>query len=219
MLTTVQDLGRWGYQGLGVPVSGPMDAYSHRLANLVLGNDSMAAALEITLMGPELVAAGAVTCAVAGAEIDFVVVGDSVSAYLAFVVPSGGHVGFGAHRGGARLTLAVRGGFDVPVTLGSRSTHLVARMGPFGGRSLRRGDVLRVGSTDRSGSSGSSSPGSPKPLELPLGGGAAARRPGGASQPLYRRRLGTARAGSVHGDAAVESHGLSARRAGAVARR
>jgi antagonist of KipI len=170
MLTTVQDLGRWGYQGLGVPVSGPMDAYSHRLANLILGNDSMAAALEITLMGPELVAAGAVTCAVAGAEIDVVVDGAPVSANQPFVVPSGGRLRFGAHRRGARLTLAVRGGFDVPVTLGSRSTHLVARMGPFGGRSLRTGDVLRVGSTDRSGSSGSSSPGSPKPLELPLGG-------------------------------------------------
>src|SRR5207253_2295170 len=75
MLTTVQDLGRVGYQGLGVPVSGPMDAYSHRLANAVLGNDPMAAALEITLLGPELVAEGGLTCAVAGAEIDVTVDG------------------------------------------------------------------------------------------------------------------------------------------------
>ncbi len=172
MLTTVQDLGRWGYQGLGVPVSGPMDAYSHRLANLVLGNDPMAAALEITLMGPELVAGGAVTCAVAGAEIDVVVDGAAVSASQPFVVPSGGRLRFGAHRRGARLTLAVRGGFDVPVTLGSRSTHLVSRMGPFGGRSLRTGDVLRVGSTGVSGLAGLSSPGSGsrKPLDLPEGG-------------------------------------------------
>ena len=58
MLTTVQDLGRRGYQGSGVPVSGPMDVYSHRLANAVLGNDPMAAALEVTLLGPELLADG-----------------------------------------------------------------------------------------------------------------------------------------------------------------
>ena len=70
MLTTVHDIGRPGYQGLGVPVSGPMDAYSHRIANQVLGNDPKAAALEVTLLGPELLADGDLTCAVAGAEIE-----------------------------------------------------------------------------------------------------------------------------------------------------
>ncbi len=174
MLTTVQDLGRWGYQGLGVPVSGPMDAYSHRLANLVLRNDPMAAALEITLMGPELVAGGAVTCAVAGAEIDVTVDGNSVASNAPFTVPSGGRIRFGAHRRGARVTLAVRGGFDVPPTLGSRSTYLASRMGPFGGRSLRAGDVLPVVDSEESSgfadASGSGSAGSPRPLRLPEGG-------------------------------------------------
>jgi antagonist of KipI len=145
MLTTVQDLGRHGYQGLGVPVSGPMDVYSHRLANLVLGNEPMAASLEITLMGPELVASGAVTCAIAGADIDATVDGNPVPANAPFTVPSGGRIRFGERRRGARLSLAVRGGFDVPATLGSRATHLVSRMGPFGGRALRPGDVLPVG--------------------------------------------------------------------------
>jgi len=167
MLTTVQDLGRRGYQGLGVPLSGPMDVYSHRLANLVLGNDPMAAALEITLMGPELLAEGAATCAVAGAEIDVSVDGRPAPRNRPFDVASGERIRFGAHHGGARLTLAVRGGLDVPATLGSRSTHLVSRMGPFGGRSLRTGDVLPVGSMI--------SPAAPtilmpKPLELPRGG-------------------------------------------------
>lgn len=166
MLTTVQDLGRAGYQGLGVPVSGPMDSYSHRLANLVLGNDRMAAALEITLMGPELVAEGAVTCAIAGADIDAAVDGRPVRPNVPFEVPSGGRIRFGAHRRGARLTLAVRGGFDVPATLGSRATHLVSRMGPFGGRALRTGDVLPVAHA----SSNPSSHSDPSPLELPQGG-------------------------------------------------
>ena len=154
MLTTVQDLGRRGYQGVGVPVSGPMDAYSHRLANHVLGNDAMAAALEITLMGPELVADGDVVCAVAGAEIDVTVDGSPVLPNVPFDVPSGARLRCGARRRGARMTLAVRGGIDVPATLGSRATHLVSQMGPFGGRSLRAGDELPVGAKGAKGARG-----------------------------------------------------------------
>jgi antagonist of KipI len=165
MLTTVQDLGRRGYQGLGVPVSGPMDPYSHRLANQILGNDPMAAALEITLMGPELAAEGDVTCAVTGAEIDVMVDSTPAPRNRPFDVPSGSHVRFGARHKGARLTLAVQGGLDVPVTLGSRATHLVSRMGPFGGRSLRTGDILPVGRLD----GGAPGP-SGRPLALPDGG-------------------------------------------------
>ena len=165
MLTTVQDLGRRGYQGLGVPVSGPMDSYSHRLANHVLGNGAMAAALEITLLGPELVADGDLTCAVAGAEIEVTVDGAAAPRHEPFSVPSGSRIRCGARRRGTRVTLAVRGGFDLPMTLGSRATHLVSRMGPFGGRALRAGDVLPVG-----GSTGSRGSFWPLPLDLPAGG-------------------------------------------------
>src|SRR5262245_23049911 len=73
MLTTVQDLGRWGHQESGVPVAGPMDMYSHRLANRLVGNPDAAAALEITLLGPVLEAHGEVECAVAGAEFELTV--------------------------------------------------------------------------------------------------------------------------------------------------
>ena len=165
MLTTVQDLGRVGYQGLGVPVSGPMDVYSHRLANQLLGNHAMAAALEITLLGPELVADGDLTCAIAGAEIEVTVDGTAVARDRPFRVASGSRIRCGARGKGARLTLAVQGGFDLPATLGSRSTHLVSRMGPFGGRALRAGDALPIGSRGATGSRGSGSP-----LELPDGG-------------------------------------------------
>jgi allophanate hydrolase subunit 2 len=92
MLTTVQDLGRTGYQGLGVPVSGPMDAYSHRLANQLLGNHPMAAALEITLLGPELVAEGEMTCAIAGGEIEMILDGGVVPRHQPFRVPSGARI-------------------------------------------------------------------------------------------------------------------------------
>jgi antagonist of KipI len=181
MLTTVQDLGRRGYQGVGVPVSGPMDAYSHRLANHVLGNDPMAAALEITLLGPELVADGDLACAVTGAQIDVTVNGTLVAPNQPFTVPSGGRVRFGARRLGARATLAVRGGFDLPPTLGSRATHLASHMGPFGGRALKVGDALAVadavgakGAKGAEGAKGAGAGGAGSakgaPLDLPDGG-------------------------------------------------
>jgi biotin-dependent carboxylase-like uncharacterized protein len=165
MLTTVQDLGRTGYQGLGVPVSGPMDAYSHRLANQIVGNDPRAAALEITLMGPEISVDGDVTCALTGARIETMVDGQLVPFDRPFRVPSGSRIRCGQRIAGARMTLAVAGGIDVPMTLGSRATHLVSRMGPFGGRSLRAGDVLAVGATGVSTAQRSA-----PPLPLPEGG-------------------------------------------------
>jgi biotin-dependent carboxylase-like uncharacterized protein len=145
MLTTVQDLGRFGYQGLGVPVSGPMDSYSHRLANELVGNDPSAAALEITLLGPELAADGDVTCALAGARIETTLDGSPVPFDQPFRMPPGSRLRCGQRIKGTRMTLAVAGGLDLPPTLGSRATHLVSRMGPFGGRALRAGDVLPIG--------------------------------------------------------------------------
>jgi antagonist of KipI len=145
MLTTVQDLGRWGYQDRGVPVAGPMDAYSHRLANRLAGNADAAAALEVTLVGPELEADAGIVCAVAGAGFELTVDGVAVAMHQPFAVPAGGRLRFGARRSGTRATLAVRGGFDVPPAFGSRATSLVSRIGPFGGRALVRGDLLPIG--------------------------------------------------------------------------
>ncbi|MDP9322047.1 MAG: biotin-dependent carboxyltransferase family protein [Acidobacteriota bacterium] len=145
MLTTVQDLGRWGWQGSGVPVAGPMDAYSHRLANRLVGNTDDAAALEVTLLGPELEADAEALCAVAGARFDVTVNGDATDSSSPFVVPVGGRVRFGARRAGSRATLAVRGGLDVPKSFESRATSIISRTGPFGGRPLLPGDVLPIG--------------------------------------------------------------------------
>ena len=164
MLTTIQDLGRWGYQDRGVPVAGPMDSYSHRLANAILGNQAHAAALEITLIGPELQATAAITCVVQGAKFDGTVNGEPVDLSRPFVLPTGGCLRFGARRAGARATLAVHGGIDVPTVFGSRSTSVASGMGPFGGRPLAAGDRLPVGSA----SSGSRENG--RSLALPNGG-------------------------------------------------
>ena len=75
LLTTIQDLGRWGHQASGVPVAGPMDTFSHRLANALVGNDPTAATLEVTLIGPELQFERACSIALTGA--DFQVTGDA----------------------------------------------------------------------------------------------------------------------------------------------
>lgn len=165
LLTTVQDLGRWGFQDRGVPVAGPMDAFSHRLANRLVGNDDRAAALEITLVGPELRATGELVCAVAGALFEVFVDERRVECGQAFRVESGATLRFGRRLTGARSTLAFRGGIDVPPVLGSRATSLVSSMGPFGGRALVSGDIVPIGRP-------ATVPAQPagQPLRLPEGG-------------------------------------------------
>jgi biotin-dependent carboxylase-like uncharacterized protein len=129
---------------MGVPVGGPMDEYSHALANQLAGNAVNAAALEITLIGPELEATADLTCAVAGAVFELNAGDEAVPMHAAFAVRKGQRLRFGARSAGARATLAVRGGIDVPPVFGSRATNLISRMGPFGGRALKAGDELPI---------------------------------------------------------------------------
>jgi biotin-dependent carboxylase-like uncharacterized protein len=144
LLTTVQDLGRWGHQETGVPVAGPMDTYSHRLANLLVGNASDAATLEITLLGPDLEFDCQTTVAVCGADFDITCDGQLVPFETAVNVTAGARVIFGRRRLGARAYLAIAGGVQTPPVLGSRATHLVSSMGGFGGRALAAGDRLPI---------------------------------------------------------------------------
>lgn len=145
LLTSVQDLGRWGHQAAGVPVAGAMDTYSLRLANGLVGNAGTAAALEVTLAGPTLCADAPLVIAVAGAVFDLEV-GDRLAPHgVAIDVPAGGVVRLGGRRTGTRAYLAVAGGFDTPPVLGSRSTHLISAMGGVAGRALVAGDVLPIG--------------------------------------------------------------------------
>ena len=147
MLTTVQDIGRWGYQSRGVPVAGPMDPVSHRLANALVGNGRAAALLEVTLIGPELEFEDERLVAVAGADYDLSLDGRQVPSHAPFIVSAGSRLRFGARRLGARAYLAVSGGINVPPTLGSRATHLVSGMGGVAGRALIAGDRLPLGTS------------------------------------------------------------------------
>ena len=143
-LTTVQDLGRWGAQSQGVPVAGPMDPVSHRIANALVGNDAGSATLEVTLIGPEVEFQDDRAVAVAGAEFELLLDGRPVAAG-ALEVRAGSRLRFASRRRGARAYLSVAGGIDVPPVLGSRATHLVSRMGGLNGRALAAGDCLRLG--------------------------------------------------------------------------
>jgi antagonist of KipI len=145
MLTTVQDLGRRGYQALGVSFSGAMDTWSARLANRLAGNPDRFAVLEVTIVGPRFTVERDAWIAVAGADFE-VRVGTAVNR-VPFVsrVPKGTEVAFGGRTRGARAYLAIDGGFATPLTLGSASTHLLARMGGFAGRALKAGDRLPLG--------------------------------------------------------------------------
>ncbi len=145
LLTTVQDEGRWGWQAYGVPVSGPMDPRSHRIANALVGNPRTAAVLEVTLVGPALRFDERCAVAIGGARFDVKVNGVPAPYETAFVVPAGGELRFGGRQSGARAYLAVAGGIAVPPVFGSRATHVASRMGGLEGRPLRAGDVLPVG--------------------------------------------------------------------------
>lgn len=145
-LTTIQDAGRWGMQAQGVPVSGPMDWFSHELANLLVGNVEGAATLEITMNGPEIVFGGHVTFAVTGAEFPSTMNGIAVAMDKTVQASSGDVLTCGLSRRGARSYIAVAGGFQVPPVLGSRSTHILSGLGGLAGRALRAGDHLEISS-------------------------------------------------------------------------
>jgi antagonist of KipI len=182
MLTTVQDLGRWGFQASGVPVAGPMDEYSHRLANRLVGNPPSAAALEITLIGPELAAHGDVTCAVAGAAFDLIAGGARVPMHAPFTLRAGDRLAFGPRSAGARASLAVAGGFDVAAVFGSRSTSLISAMGPFDGRALKPGDLLPIAPAATIARAAVAAPAVPLPLPE---GGATVRVVPGPQQAFF----------------------------------
>jgi antagonist of KipI len=144
LLTTVQDLGRYGHQASGVPVAGPMDSFSHRLANQLLGNDAVAATLEITLIGPELIVEADTTIAISGAHFEATCDDRVVPMGASYGVRAGQRLKFGRLLQGARAYLAVAGGVQTPPVLGSRATHLVSRMGGMQGRPLVAGDRVPI---------------------------------------------------------------------------
>ena len=145
LATTVQDLGRPGYYHIGIPLSGGMDRHALAAANLLVGNEEGAAVLEAVFMGPELEFTDDAVVAVTGAELPPKLDGAPRATWTSFKVKRGQKLTFDFLKKGARAYIAVAGGIDVPVVLGSRSTYALGALGGFQGRTLEAGDELPVG--------------------------------------------------------------------------
>lgn len=149
MHSLFQDLGRIGHQGIGVSVNGPMDEWSHRLANAFVGNAGDAAVLECTLGGPRASFTEDVVFALCGASMNATVNGRPVPQNCAAYLRRGAVLDVGERISGARAYLAVRGGLASPPVLGSRSTSARAGFGGFNGRTLRKGDRVPFFAPDK----------------------------------------------------------------------
>jgi biotin-dependent carboxylase-like uncharacterized protein len=142
-LATIQDIGRFGFQQFGVPVSGALDKFSLRAANLLVGNRQEAAVIEMTFAGIKLEALVEVDGALTGAKMPLEINGSEAPSWTSFTLKRGDTVTIKPALSGLRAYLAVTGGFDVPLVMNSRSTYISGKIGGFHGRPLMRGDILQ----------------------------------------------------------------------------
>jgi antagonist of KipI len=141
-LTTVQDLGRYGYGRYGVAPSGAIDSFSLRVANLLVGNPEDEAGLEITLLGLKVQALTDLAVAVTGGDLQPQLNGKSLEMWRLHTVRKGDILSFKAPRSGFRSYLALGGGICVPSVMGSKSTNLSSGFGGLEGRPLKKGDII-----------------------------------------------------------------------------
>lgn len=144
-LTTIQDLGRVGYEAYGVARQGALDRKSHTVANRLVGNAPDAATLEMTLSGGLMRFADTAWFAVTGGHADLRLSGEAVPGWTRLRAQPGDELAIGMLKTGARLYLAVDGGFAVGPQLGSRSTDVAAGLDGLLARPLKAGDQLPLG--------------------------------------------------------------------------
>lgn len=142
LLTTLQDLGRYGHQKSGMAVSGAMDILALKIGNLLLGNAVHEAGLECTLAGPVIVFEENQLIAITGGNLSPKIDAEEVEMWKPLYVPKGSTLSFGKAVDGCRSYLCVYGGFDVPQVLSSRSTYLRAGIGGWEGRALKTNDRI-----------------------------------------------------------------------------
>lgn len=140
--TTVQDLGRYGFQQYGMSPSGAMDTYSMQMANLLTGNPLGEAVLEAVMIGPGLEALTNVSIAICGGNLEPKVNGQEVFMWKSFILKKGDILSFGEVKSGGRAYISFAGGIDVPLVLGSKSTFLNGCLGGLNGRTLEAGDIV-----------------------------------------------------------------------------
>lgn len=145
LLTSVQDLGRPGLGPQGISSAGAADPLSLRLANLLVGNPEGSPALEFTLIGGTFQFPDGAVFSIVGADLGAELDGRPVELGVPHAAPPGATLRLGQSRDLARSYLAIAGGVQVPLFLGSASTDLTGRFGGYSGRALRAGDVLSIG--------------------------------------------------------------------------
>lgn len=144
MLTTVQDLGRVGYQKYGVIKSGAMDFESLQIANGLVGNPKNEAAIEMTLFGASFLFHHDTIIALTGADMSPTINGKPIKTYRSILVTKGSVLKVGQAKKGCRSYLAVAGGIQVPDVMGSHATYLRAEIGGYHGRSLDKEDSVHT---------------------------------------------------------------------------
>jgi antagonist of KipI len=142
ILTTVQDLGRYGFSQFGVPPSGALDTFSFRAGNLLVGNGEGEACLETTLLGLKIKALKEIVISITGGNLCPTLNEEPLAMWKTHLLVEGDVIRFKRVRAGCRAYLAVSGGFVVPKVMGSFSTYLSGNFGGLEGRKLRRGDIL-----------------------------------------------------------------------------
>lgn len=143
-LTSIQDLGRFRYAHLGISASGAADSFALRIGNLLVGNREDAGGLEMTLTGGLYEFDKPCSVAISGSHFSSKLGSSVAPMWTAFNVAAGQRLKIDATQEGARCYLCVQGGFELPLTLGSCSTHLMTSLGGCSGRALKKGDVLNV---------------------------------------------------------------------------
>ena len=144
LFTTIQDLGRYGYQKYGIPPSGAMDGFALQVSNLLVGNKRNESALEITSAGFSAIFEGECEIAITGADLSVTLNGKMIMPWQSFHIQDGDILKFEKIKSGFRAYLSVSGGFDIPKILGSKSTYVRAKIGGLYGRKLRNGDEIAL---------------------------------------------------------------------------
>jgi len=145
-LSAIQDLGRVGYQKMGMPVAGVMDNYAARCANILVGNNEKAALIETALLGPEIKFTGKTLVALTGADMSAQINGVKIKNWKAYLVNKDDVLKLKGAVSGIRNYIAFSGGINVPSVMGSYATYIKGGIGGVNGRALKAGDLLNFGS-------------------------------------------------------------------------
>lgn len=145
LFTTIQDLGRYGHQKYGVVVSGAMDSFSHRIANLLVGTEENAPTLEITVVGPVIQFHEDSLVAICGGDLSPMIDGKLMPMWRPYLIKKNSILSFGKCKYGCRAYMAIAGKMNVPLFLGSSSTYTRGKMGGLNGDSLKKNDIILLG--------------------------------------------------------------------------